>query len=106
MLDSINTQHFVEEGIGPDRPKEKNIFVRIVKNLFAKICERVYLSASYDVTEDFPDPVIVLTHIGIGSAQTLHGYPDSQVRVKKVHLISSGKDETGIPSSLRPRDLQ
>lgn len=79
MLDSFNTQHFVEGGTGPDGPKEKNVSISIIKNLFAKICERVYLSSSYDVTENFSDPVIDLTHIGIRSAQTLHGYLDSQV---------------------------
>ena len=49
----------------------------IVKKPFTKICETVYLSLSYDVTENFSDPVMELTQIEIGSAQTLHGYPDS-----------------------------
>ena len=101
MLDSINTQHFVEGGTGPDGPKEKNVFVSIMKNLFTKICERVYLSSSYDVTENFSDPIIERTHIGIGSAQTLHGYPDSRVRAKnsEVHLISHENDASESPVS-------
>ena len=40
------------------------------------------------ILENFSEP-IELTHKGLGSAQILHGYPDSRVRAKssEIHLI-------------------
>ena len=78
---------------------EKVSFFSVVKEVLALLGDEVCLSSNvYDTLEDAPDN-ITIDHIGIGSVETLHGYPDSNIRATKSAIncvdTSSGGSSPG-----------
>lgn len=90
ILNKIKPENFVQGST--QGPLEKEPFLSIVDNLLCLMGERVHLALSY--TKDLDQrkvvsPNIDVLHIGIGSKETLHGYPDCKVRGKhsNIHIV-------------------
>ena len=49
----------------------------------------MYLASSYNIPDNFTSTNIEITHMGIGSDQILHGYPDARIRARssEMHVI-------------------